>query len=217
MFHTINSLLDNNQQIIITSDCHPKEQEGIEERLAPFLLGVGCGYRATRVGDACCNFDSKAALVGVDLSQDVGVFIAENIKANVRELEGALKKVVANAHFMAAEITVAFAREALKDLLNVQARFITIDNIQKTVARYYTIKQADILSETRRRSIARPRQIAMALAKQLTSKSLPEIGAAFGGRDHTTVLHACRKVDELLSKDVSVKEDWDNLLRQLSA
>lgn len=217
LFHTINSLLDSNQQIIITSDCHPKEQEGIEERLrSRFCWGLAVGIEPPELETRVAILIKKAAAVGVDLSQEVAFFISENVKANVRELEGALKKVIANSHFMGAEITLPFAREALKDLLSVKAKFVTIDNIQKTVSKYYNIKQAELLSDTRRRSIARPRQLAMAIAKKLTTKSLPEIGAAFGGRDHTTVLHACRKVVELLSKDVSIKEDWDNLLRLLS-
>lgn len=217
LFHTINSLLDDNQQIIITSDCHPKEQEGIEERLrSRFCWGLAVGIEPPELETRVAILIKKASAAGVDLSQEVAFFIAENIKSNVRELEGALKKVVANAHFMGEQITVPFARNALKDLLDVQARFITIENIQKSVAQYYNIKHSDILSDTRRRSIARPRQVAMALAKQLTTKSLPEIGAAFGGRDHTTVLHACRKVADLLLKDLSIKEDWDNLLRLIS-
>lgn len=217
LFHTINSLLDSNQQIILTSDCHPKEQEGIEERLrSRFCWGLAVGIEPPDLETRVAILIKKAEVVGVELSQEVAFFIAENVKANVRELEGALKKVIANAHFMGADITVAFAREALKDLLDVQAKFITVDNIQKTVAKYYSIRQADLLSETRRRSIARPRQLAMALAKKLTTKSLPEIGAGFAGRDHTTVLHACRKVQELLDKDVVIKEDWENLLRLLS-
>ena len=217
LFHTINSLLDGNQQIIITSDCHPKEQEGIEERLrSRFCWGLAVGIEPPELETRVAILIKKASEVGVDLSQEVAFFIAENIKSNVRELEGALKKVIANSHFMGEVITVQFAKNALKDLLNVQARFITIENIQKSVAQYYNIKQADLLSDTRRRSIARPRQIAMALSKNLTTKSLPEIGAAFGGRDHTTVLHACRKVNDLLVKDLSIKEDWDNLLRLIS-
>ncbi|MBT4884962.1 MAG: chromosomal replication initiator protein DnaA [Legionellales bacterium] len=217
LFHTINSLLDSKQQIIITSDCHPKEQEGIEERLrSRFCWGLAVGIEPPDLETRVAILIKKAAVVGVELSQEVAFFISENVKANVRELEGALKKVIANSHFMGAEITLPFAREALKDLLNVKAKFVTIDNIQKTVAKYYNIKQSELLSETRRRSIARPRQVAMAIAKKLTTKSLPEIGSSFGGRDHTTVLHACRRVAELLSKDVSIKEDWDNLLRLLS-
>lgn len=217
LFHTINSLLDSNQQIILTSDCHPKEQEGIEERLrSRFCWGLAVGIEPPELETRVAILIKKAEAVEVELSQEVAFFIAENVKANVRELEGALKKVIANAHFMGADITVAFAREALKDLLDVQAKFVTVDNIQKTVAKYYSIRQVDLLSETRRRSIARPRQLAMALAKKLTTKSLPEIGAAFSGRDHTTVLHACRKVTELLDKDVAIQEDWENLLRLLS-
>ncbi|MEE3003112.1 MAG: chromosomal replication initiator protein DnaA [Pseudomonadota bacterium] len=217
LFHTINSLLDGNQQIIITSDCHPKEQEGIEERLrSRFCWGLAVGIEPPELETRVAILIKKAASVSVDLSQDVAFFIAENIKSNVRELEGALKKVIANSHFMGESITLPFAKNALKDLLNVHAKFITLENIQKGVSQYYNIKHSDILSNTRRRSIARPRQMAMALSKHLTTKSLPEIGSSFGGRDHTTVLHACRKISELVGNDLSIKEDWDNLLRLLT-
>jgi len=144
-------------------------------------------------------------------------FIAKNIQSNVRELEGALKRVIANAHFTGQMITVEFAREALKDLLTLQAKLVSVDNIQRTVAEYYKVKVSDLLSKRRNRSIARPRQLAMALAKELTSHSLPEVGDAFGGRDHTTVLHACRKIQELLKTSLDIQEDWKNLLRILSA
>lgn len=217
LFHTLNSLLDGNQQIIITSDCHPKEQEGIEERLrSRFCWGLAVGIEPPDLETRVAILIKKAACVDVDLSQDVAFFIAENVQANVRELEGALKKVIANSHFMGVDITVSFAKEALRDLLSVHARFITIDKIQKVVSEYYVVKSAELLGATRKRSVARPRQFAMALAKKLTTKSLPEIGQAFGGRDHTTVLHACRKVNELIRDDLSLKEDFENLERLLS-
>ena len=160
---------------------------------------------------------SKAERSHVRLPNEVAFFIAKNIQSNVRELEGALKRVIANAHFTGAPITVDFAREALKDLLTLQAKLVTIENIQRTVAEYYKVKLADLLSKRRSRSIARPRQMAMALSKELTNHSLPEIGDSFGGRDHTTVLHAVRKIQELMSEGIELKDDWKNLLRILSA
>ena len=160
---------------------------------------------------------SKAEQTDIYLPNEVAFFIAKHIQSNVRELEGALKRVIANAKFTGQPITVEFAKEALKDLLTLQAKLVTIDNIQRTVAEYFKVRMSDLLSKRRSRSIARPRQIAMALAKELTTRSLPEIGEAFGGRDHTTVLHACRKIKELVSEDINVQEDWKNLLRILSA
>jgi chromosomal replication initiator protein len=159
---------------------------------------------------------NKAELAHVDLPREVAFFIAKRIHSNVRELEGALRRVIANAHFMGKAITIDFAKESLKDLLAMQERLVSIDNIQKTVAEYYKIRVADLHSKSRTRSITRPRQVAMALAKELTSHSLPEIGDAFGGRDHTTVLHACRKVVELKESDNRINEDYANLLRTLS-
>ena len=159
---------------------------------------------------------SKASKEGIDLPHEVAFFIAKRIRSNIRELEGALRRVVANAHFMGREITVDFAKEALRDLLALQDKLVTIENIQKMVAEYYKIRVADLLSKRRSRSITRPRQVAMSLAKELTNHSLPEIGDAFGGRDHTTVLHACRKVDELREADSRINEDYANLLRTLT-
>ena len=161
--------------------------------------------------------NSKAAVSGVELPQDVSMFIAQRIASNVRELEGALKRVLANALFTGSPITIDFARDALSDLLAVQAKLVTIENIQKTVAEYYNIRLADLSGKSRSRSIARPRQVAMSIAKDLTSKSLPEIGQAFGGRDHTTVLHATRKVAELKETDGAVREDYANLHRILTS
>jgi chromosomal replication initiator protein len=152
----------------------------------------------------------------VDLPEEVAFFIAKRIRSNVRELEGALKRVIANSRFTGQPITVDFTKEALRDLLNLQARLVTLENIQKTVADYYKLRVADMISQRRSRSVARPRQIAMCLAKDLTQHSLPEIGDAFGGRDHTTVLHACRKVRELVESDSRTREDYSNLLRTLN-
>jgi chromosomal replication initiator protein len=159
---------------------------------------------------------SKAQHTGIDLAYEVAFFIAKRIRSNVRELEGALKRVVANARFTGQPITLEFVKESLKDLLSLQDKLVTIENIIKTVAEYYKIKVSDLLSQRRNRSLARPRQVAMALAKELTNHSLPEIGEAFGGRDHTTVLHACRKVKELMESDVDVMEDYKNLIRILT-
>ena len=153
----------------------------------------------------------------MEIPEDIIEYVARNIKSNVRELEGALKRVIANAHFTGQPITVDFTREALKDLLTLQAKLVTIENIQKVVAEYYKIKVSDLLAKRRNRSVARPRQMAMALSKELTNHSLPEVGDAFGGRDHTTVLHACRKIKELLASNIDIQEDYKNLLRILTA
>ena len=159
----------------------------------------------------------KAEQANMELPPDAAFFIAQRIRSNVRELEGALKRVIANAHFMARPIDVELVRESLKDLLALQDRQVSIDNIQRTVAEYYKIKIGDLLSKRRNRSVARPRQVAMALAKELTNHSLPEIGDGFGGRDHTTVLHACRKIKELSESDADIREDYNNLLRSLTS
>lgn len=217
-FHTFNALLDGQQQIVLTCDRYPKEISGLEERLqSRFGWGLTVAVEPPELETRVAILISKAKESGIQLNHDVAFFIAKNIQSNVRELEGALKRVVANAHFTGSDITVEFAREALKDLLTLQAKLVTIDNIQRTVAEYYKIKVSDLLSKRRSRSIARPRQMAMALAKKLTNHSLPEIGNAFGGRDHTTVLHACRKIDELLQTTLDIQEDHKNLLRILSA
>lgn len=217
-FHTFNSLLESNQQIVLTCDRYPKEINGLEERLqSRFGWGLTIAIEPPELETRVAILMAKAEQSEIDLSSDVAFFIAKHIQSNVRELEGALKRVIANAHFTRRDITVDFVREALKDLLTLQAKLVTIENIQRTVAEYYKIKVADVLSKRRNRSVTRPRQMAMALAKELTTHSLPEIGDAFGGRDHTTVLHACRKVKELTDDYLDLQEDWKNLIRILSA
>ncbi|MCX7121573.1 MAG: chromosomal replication initiator protein DnaA [Gammaproteobacteria bacterium] len=217
-FHTFNALLEGNQQIVLTCDRYPKEIQGLEERLqSRFGWGLTIAVEPPELETRVAILMTKATQSNINLTSDVAFFIAKHIQSNVRELEGALKRVIANAHFTRRDITVDFVREALKDLLTLQAKLVTIENIQRTVAEYYKIKVADLLSKRRNRSVTRPRQMAMALAKELTTHSLPEIGDAFGGRDHTTVLHACRKVKELLGDYVDLQEDWKNLIRILSA
>lgn len=217
-FHTFNALLESNQQIVLTCDRYPKEISGLEERLqSRFGWGLTIAVEPPELETRVAILLAKAEQSKVVISNEVAFFIAKHIQSNVRELEGALKRVIANAHFTRRDITVDFVREALKDLLTLQAKLVTIENIQRTVSEYYKIKVADILSKRRNRSVTRPRQMAMALAKELTTHSLPEIGDAFGGRDHTTVLHACRKVRELLDAQLDLQEDWKNLIRILSA
>ncbi len=216
-FHTFNALLDGQQQIVITCDRYPKEITGLEERLkSRFGWGLTVAVEPPELETRVAILITKAEQSGINLPHEVAFFIAKRIQSNVRELEGALKRVIANAHFTGQAITLDFTREALKDLLAVQAKLVSIDNIQKTVAEYYKIKTLELLSKRRNRFLARARQMAMALAKELTNHSLPEIGDAFGGRDHTTVLHACRKIKELIDFDMSIKEDYTNLLRILS-
>jgi len=216
-FHTFNALLEGQQQIIITSDRYPKEINGIEERLkSRFGSGLTVAVQPPELETRVAILMNKAELSKVQLQPEVAFFIAKRIRSNVRELEGALKRVIANAHFTNSEITIDFVREALKDLLALQDKLISMDNIMKTVAEYYKIKVSEILSKRRNRSIARPRQLAMALCKELTNHSLPEIGDAFGGRDHTTVLHACRQIKSLCEKGLDIAEDFTNLLRILS-
>lgn len=217
-FHTFNALLDNQQQIVLTCDRYPKEIDGLEERLkSRFGWGLTVAIEPPELETRVAILMTKAEQSNVLLAHEVAFFIAKHIQSNVRELEGALKRVIANSHFMGQPITLDFTREALKDLLTLQAKLVTIENIQRTVAEYYKIKMSDILASRRSRSVARPRQVAMALSKELTSHSLPEIGDAFGGRDHTTVLHACRKIKELLATSLDVQEDYKNLLRILTA
>jgi chromosomal replication initiator protein len=216
-FHTFNALLEGQQQVILTCDRYPKELDGLEERLkSRFGWGLTVAVEPPELETRVAILMSKAEQNKLNLSPEVAFFIAKKLRSNVRELEGALKRVIAHAHFASKEITIDFAREALKDLLALQDKLITIENIQKTVAEYYKLKMADLLSKRRSRSIARPRQVAMALAKELTNHSLPEIGDAFGGRDHTTVLHACRMIKQLQNVDIDIQEDWGNLLRLLS-
>ncbi|WP_038052398.1 chromosomal replication initiator protein DnaA [Thioalkalivibrio sp. ALJ1] len=217
-FHTFNALLEGQQQIILTSDRYPKEVEGLEERLkSRFGWGLTIAIDPPELETRVAILQRKAEQAGIELPTEVAFFMGKRIRSNIRELEGSLRRVIANAHFTGKPITLDFAKDALRDLLAVQNKLITLDNIQKTVADYYRVKVADLLSTRRSRSIARPRQIAMALAKELTQHSLPEIGQAFGGRDHTTVIHACRKVAELREADASLDEDYSNLLRTLSS
>ena len=216
-FHTFNALLESQQQVILTCDRYPKEVDGLEERLkSRFGWGLTVAIEPPELETCVAILMSKAAMTHVDLPEEVAFFIAKRIRSNVRELEGALRRVVATSNFTCRPITLEFAKEALRDLLALQEKLVTIENIQKTVAEYYKIRIADLLSKRRSRSIARPRQVAMALAKELTNHSLPEIGDAFGGRDHTTVLHACRRVKELRETDRRVGEDYLNLLRTLA-
>ena len=216
-FHTFNALLEGQQQVILTCDRYPKEVKGLEERLkSRFGWGLTVAIEPPELETRVAILMSKAAQTQVDLPNEVAFFIAKRIQSNIRELEGALRRVVASSRFTGRPITVEFAKEALRDLLALQDKLVSIENIQKTVADYYKMRIADLLSARRSRSIARPRQIAMSLAKELTSHSLPEIGDSFGGRDHTTVLHACRKIAELREADARVKEDYYNLLRTLT-
>ena len=196
---------------------YPKEVTGVEERLkSRFGSGLTVAIEPPELETSAAILMSKSAAIGSQLPEDVAFFIAKRIRSNVRELEGALRRVVANARFTGQAITIEFAKEALKDLLSLQAKLVTIENIQKTVADYYKLRLADLLSQRRSRSIARPRQVAMTLAKELTNHSLPEIGDAFGGRDHTTVLHACRRIKELRDSDQRIADDYSNLLRTLT-
>lgn len=216
-FHTFNALLEGGQQVILTSDRYPKEIDGLEERLkSRFGWGLTVAVEPPELETRVAILMKKADQANVDLPHDAAFFIAQRIRSNVRELEGALKRVIAHAHFMGRDITIELIRESLKDLLALQDKLVSVDNIQRTVAEYYKIKIADLLSKRRSRSVARPRQVAMALSKELTNHSLPEIGDAFGGRDHTTVLHACRKIAELRELDADIREDYKNLLRTLT-
>jgi chromosomal replication initiator protein len=217
-FHTFNTLLEGQRQIILTCDRYPKEVTGLEERLkSRFGWGLTVAIEPPELETSVAILISKAAAEGDVLPEEVAFFIAQRIRSNVRELEGALRRVLANARFTGQPITLGFAKEALRDVLALQDKLVTVENIQKTVGEYFKIRIADLLSKRRSRSIARPRQIAMALAKELTSHSLPEIGDAFGGRDHTTVLHACRRVKALRDTETRVAEDYNNLLRTLTA
>jgi len=216
-FHTFNALLEGQQQVILTCDRYPKEVDGLEERLkSRFGWGLTVAIEPPELETCAAILISKGEAAGVTITQDVALFIAKRIRSNVRELEGALRRVIANSRFTGQPITVDFAKEALKDLLSLQARLVTIDNIQKVVAEYFKLRTSDLLSQRRSRSVARPRQIAMALAKELTRHSLPEIGEAFGGRDHTTVLHACRRIESLRDSDQRIQDDYSNLLRTLT-
>lgn len=216
-FHTFNALLEGGQRIILTSDRYPKEIDGLEERLkSRFGWGLTVAIEPPELETRVAILMKKAEQAKILLNQQDAFFIAQRIRSNVRELEGSLKRVMAHAQFTGKPITIELIKEALKDLFALQDKLISIDNIQRTVAEYYKIKISDLLSKRRSRSVARPRQVAMALAKELTNHSLPEIGNAFGGKDHTTVLHACRKIEELKKTDVDILEDYKNLLRTLT-
>lgn len=216
-FHTFNALLEGGQQIILTCDRYPKEINGLEERLkSRFGWGLTVAVEPPELETRVAILMKKAEESKIELPHEAAFFIAQRIRSNIRELEGALKRVIANAHFMNRPIDVDLVREALKDLLALQDKQVSVDNIQRVVAEYYKIKVSDLLSKRRSRSVARPRQVAMALAKELTNHSLPEIGDAFGGRDHTTVLHACRKIKTLKEEDSDIREDTKNLLRSLT-
>jgi len=217
-FHTFNALLEGESQIIMTCDRYPKEVKGLEERLkSRFGWGLTVAIEPPELETRVAILVNKAIQAKVELPTEVAFFVARRIHSNVRELEGALKRIIASAKFTGRAIDLKFTKEALRDLLALQDKLVSIDNIQKTVAEYFKIRVADLHSASRTRSITRPRQIAMALAKELTNHSLPEIGKAFGGRDHTTVLHACRKVSELKDSDMRIAEDYSNLWRTLTA
>ena len=216
-FHTFNTLLEGQRQVIITADRFPKELVGVEERLiSRFGSGLTVSIDPPELETRVAILMKKAQHEGLALPEEVAFFIAKRVRSNVRELEGALRRVVASATFTGRPIDMALASEGLKDLLAFQERLVTINNIQKTVAEYFKIRVSDLHSKNRARQVVRPRQLAMALSKELTNHSLPEIGDAFGGRDHTTVLHACRKVVELNECDMRIKEDYSNLLRILT-
>jgi chromosomal replication initiator protein len=217
-FHVFNALVESGHQMVLTCDRYPREIEGLEERLRSRMVwGLTVAVEPPELETRVAILLKKAEIEQVSLPSEVAFFIAERVQSNVRELEGALKRVVANSRFTGTQLSIPQVRQALRDLLAIRERQISIDNIQKTVAEYYKIRMSDLLSKRRNRSIARPRQMAMALAKELTQQSLPEIGDAFGGRDHTTVLHACRKIAELKELSAEVAADHRNLARQLTA
>ena len=216
-FHTFNNLLDNKHQVVLTCDKYPKEIDGLEDRLkSRFGWGLPVAIEPPDLETRAAILIKKAMQVGVDLDQEIAFFIAKRIPSNVRDLEGALRRVVANSQFTGRDITLDFTKEALHDLISLQDKLVSIDNIQKTVAEYFKIRVADLSSKNRKQSITRPRQVAMCLARELTSHSYPEIGDAFGGRDHTTVINACKRIAELKDEDVKMAEDYKNLLRTLS-
>jgi chromosomal replication initiator protein len=216
-FHTFNALLEGGQQMILTCDRYPKEIDGLEERLkSRFGWGLTVAVEPPELETRVAILMTKASQAKIELPPDAAFFIAQKIRSNVRELEGALKRVIANAHFTSRPIDIDLIKDSLKDLLALQDKQVSMDNIQRTVAEYYKIKVADLMSRRRSRSVARPRQVAMALSKELTNHSLPEIGDSFGGRDHTTVLHGCRKIKELRETNSDISEDYKNLLRSLT-
>ncbi|MFU8895048.1 MAG: chromosomal replication initiator protein DnaA [Gammaproteobacteria bacterium] len=217
-FHTFNALFEERQQIVLSCDRYPKEVDGLEDRLKTrFGWGLTVAIEAPELETSVAILMKKASFEGVTLPSEVAFLIAKRIRSNVRELEGALRRVIATSRFLDREITLDFAKKALGDLLSLQDRLVTIENIQKTVAQYYKIRVADLMSKRRNRAVARPRQVAMSLAKELTERSYPEIGEAFGGKDHTTVLHACKRIKALRETDMRVREDYANLLRTLTA
>jgi len=217
-FHTFNALLEGGHQIILTCDRFHKEINGLEERLkSRFGWGLTVPVDPPELETRAAILMNKAELSGVQLPYEAALFVAQRLRSNVRELEGALKRVIAHANFKGQDITLELIKEALRDLFALQEKLVTIDNIQRSVAEYYKIKMADMLSKRRNRSVARPRQVAMTLSKELTNHSLPEIGDAFGGRDHTTVLHACRQIAKLRHSSRDIQEDYNNLLRSLSS
>lgn len=217
-FHVFNSLFENKQHIVLTSDRYPKEIDKLEERLkSRFGWGLPVFIEPPELETRVAILKTKANQINMELSNEVAFFIAKRVPSNVRELEGALRRVIANSNFTGKSISVDFARETLKDLISIQDKLITLENILRTVSEYYKIKLSDLVSVNRSRAFTRPRQIAMALAKELTEHSLPEIGAGVGGRDHTTVLYACRKIKELVEKYRDIATDYENLLRILSS
>ena len=216
-FHTFNALLDRNNQMVLTCDKYPKEIDGLEERLKSRLgWGLPVVIDPPELETRAAVLLKKASLMGLVLPNDCAIYIAQRIRSNIRELEGALKRVAANSRFTNQEIDLALVKDALKDLFVISAKMVSVENIQKTVAEYYNIKLSDLLSKRRSRSITRPRQLAMALTKELTNHSLPEIGESFNGRDHTTVIHACNKIKELRAENSSLEEDYRNLTRTLT-
>lgn len=217
LFHTFNSLLEKGSQMILTCDRYPKEIDGLEDRLKSRLgWGLPVVIEPPELETRVAILLSKAESMNHELNEESAFFIAQKVRSNVRELEGALKRVIANSNFTGRPISVDLIKDSLKDLLAIQARQVSVENIQKTTAEYYNIKMSDILSKRRSRSVARPRQMAMFLAKELTNYSLPEIGESFGGRDHTTVIHACKKINELRSFNLDIEEDYRKLLRVLT-
>ena len=216
-FHTFNVLIESGSQIIITSDKFPKEIRGLEERLrSRFGWGLTVSIDPPEMETSVAILLVKAELESFALPEEVAFFICENIRSNVRELEGALRKIIATSRFTGVEPSIDMARECLKDLLSLQSRTLTTASIQKVVAEYYNIRVSDLHSKKRSRSITRPRQLAMAVTKELTTFSLPEIGDSFGGRDHSTVIHACKKIAELRDNDITVSEDFKNVVRLLT-
>jgi chromosomal replication initiator protein len=217
LFHTFNSLLEKGSQMILTCDKYPKEIDGLEDRLKSRLgWGLPVVIEPPELETRVAILLSKATAMNHELNEESAFFIAQKVRSNVRELEGALKRVIANSNFRGRPISIDLIKDSLKDLLAIQARQVSIENIQKTTAEYYNIKMSDILSKRRSRSVARPRQMAMFLAKELTNYSLPEIGESFGGRDHTTVIHACKKINELRTFNLDIEEDYRKLLRVLT-